>query len=118
AGHRPHHLSERRPGDRLEAAGSGAARARLDRGARLGPVALAVVAPVDRLVGDLEGPARGRVRQIEVDRGGDVGPPGRAAPAPAGAPTAEERLEEVADRPEGVEARLVAARAQALVPVP
>src|SRR5206468_12481848 len=56
AGHRPHHLSEGRPGDRLEAARPGAARAGLDRRSRLGPVALAVVAPVDRLVGDLVGP--------------------------------------------------------------
>src|SRR5206468_3459384 len=98
----------------LKPAGTRASGAGLDRRAGLGAVALAVVTPVDRLVGDLEGPAGRGLLEVELDRSGDISPRCRAA-LPTTAP--EERLEDVRDRSEGVEVRAVATRAEAVMTV-
>src|SRR3954462_6245838 len=50
---RAHDLPERRARDRLQPAASVAARAGLDRRARLGPVAVTALAARDRVVADL-----------------------------------------------------------------
>ena len=82
---RPHHLAERRARGALQLPGAAAALAGLDRRAGLGAVAVAVLAAVDRLVGDLDLGAVRRFDQVDLDRDGDVaalrGPgPARAAP--------------------------------------
>jgi len=117
-----HDLAEGRAGDRLQAPAAPALLAGLDRGARLGAVAAAVLAANDRLVGDREGTAGGGLCEVELELGADIaagrGPP--LAPEDAAAATAaagaEERLEDVAERAELVEVRLVAAGAQASCP--
>ncbi len=59
---RAHHLPEGRAGHRLQLPGAAAALAGLDRGARLGAVAVAVLAALDRLEGDLDLGALGGLR--------------------------------------------------------
>ncbi len=106
--------------DRLQLAGAAAALAGLDRRARLGAVAVAVLAALDRLVGDLDRRAARGLEQVDLDGRRATSPPGagpRAPPKRATGAAAEERVEQVADRAEGVEVRRVAAGAQALVAV-
>src|SRR4029077_2748778 len=64
-----HDLAERRAADRLKRTRPLAARARLDRRARLGGVAVAARAQLDRLEAELDG--RPRQRLGERDRLGD-----------------------------------------------
>ena len=111
-----HHLPEQRLADALQLPGAAAALARLDRRARLGAVAVAVLAAVDGLVGDLDRGAAGRLEQIDLDGDRDVGAL-RGGEARAAEAAAEERVEEVADRAEALEVRRVAAGAQAVVAV-
>ena len=73
AHHRSHHLAERRARGGLQLPRAAAALAGLDRGPRLGAVAVAVLAAVDRLIGDLHRLAVSRLDQIHFDRDGDVG---------------------------------------------
>ncbi len=100
AGDRSDHLAERGPRDGLQLSGSAAALARLDRRPRLGTVAVAVLAALDRLEGDLDGLALGGLEQLDLDGHRDVAARGRAEPA-AGA--AEEGVEEISDRAEPIE---------------
>ena len=117
-------LAEAGAGDALGLAGAVAGRAGDDRRARLGAVAAAGLAQHRRVVGDLDAdPVRGLG---EVDRGGDrdVAALHRARAALAAvaergveAAGPEERAEEVADRPEVLEVRRVAAGLQPVVAV-
>ena len=118
AGDRAHHLPERRARRRLQLPGAAAALARLDRRARLGAVAVAVLAALDRLVGDLDGRAVRGLEQVDLDRHArcrrpapDRGDRRSAAPPPKNASN-RSPIE-----PKRVEVRRVAARAQAFVAV-
>jgi hypothetical protein len=115
ADHRSDHLAEHRLADRTQLARAPAALAGLDRRARLGAVAVAVLATVDRVVGDLNRRPVGGVHQIDLDRHGGVIALGRGEAA-AGAAT-EEGVEEVADRAEALEVRRVASGAQAVMAI-
>src|SRR5581483_3406241 len=106
-------LTERRAGDRAQLAGTAAALARLDRRARLGAVAVAVLARGDDLVGDLHGAAAGGLEQVDRGRGRDIAAlrrvaaatPAAAAEDAAEAAGPEQRLEDVRNRAEAVEVR-------------
>jgi hypothetical protein len=111
-----HELAEARAGDALGLAGAVAGRAGDDRRAGLGAVAAAGLALHRGVVADLDARAVGGLG--EVDRGGDrdVAALHRAArpwrPWPergVEAARAEEGAEQVADRPEVLEVRRVAA---------
>ena len=78
----PHHLAERGPRDRLELAGALAARAGDDRRARLGAVAVAVLAADVGLVGDLDPLAARGLREVDADRDDDVAALDRDRPRP------------------------------------
>src|SRR5450755_2208187 len=115
-----HDLPEGGPRDGPELAGAAAPLAGLDRGARLGAVAVTVLAARDHLIGDLDARAGGRLGKVDrgvdrhvasLDRAG-----GRRAAAAERA-AAEEGLEDVRHRAEGLEVRRVATGAQALVAV-
>ena len=110
---RPHDLAEGRAADAAQDAVAAAALAGDDRRARLGAVAVAALAAVDRLVADVDRGAAGGVGEADVERDRDVAARWRARCARP----AEERLEEVGDRAERVEVRRPAAVAQALVAV-
>ena len=77
---------KRGAGDGLELAGAVAARAGDDRRAGLGAVAVAVLAALLDVVGDLDRPAARRVDEVDGDRDDDVGaldpPRRRARPRP------------------------------------
>src|SRR5436305_4129259 len=123
----PDHLPEGRTGDRAQLSGALALGAGLDGSAGLGAVAVAVLAPRDRLVGDLHRRSACGLRQVDLGGHGDVATlgrtpgPGAAAaedPSEGASPTAaEEGVKDVGDRAEGVEVGRIAAAAQALVPV-
>src|SRR4051794_8999653 len=119
---RSHELAEARAGNGLDLAGALAARAGDDRRARLGPVAVAVVAQDLGLVGDLDGRSVRGVGELDTRRHDDVAALDPAALA-AGAERriesagAEERREDVRERAEALEVRRIAARAQAVLPV-
>ena len=91
AGHRANHLSERRARCRLQLATAATAFARLNWGSRLGSVAVAMLAAVDGLIGDLHLHAVGRFDQVYLDRDRDVG--ARCRPAAAGRARTEEGIE-------------------------
>src|SRR5206468_11520499 len=63
-----HDLPEGRPGDRLQAPGATAARARLDRRPGLGAVAMTALAARDRVVAHLVGGAVRGLLERDVDR--------------------------------------------------
>ena len=120
-----HHLSEWSARHRPELTGAAAARASLDRRARLGAVAVAVLAQRDDLVADVDfGPVRG-FGQVDLGADADVaaldratGPPAAATEGAAeSAAASEERLEDVRHRPEALEVGCVTAAAQAVVAV-
>jgi hypothetical protein len=119
AGDTANHLAERRPRHLAQLTGPGAALAGGDRGARLGPVAAALLAGADGVEGDLALHPGHDLLQLDFGGHQDVaaGCPPAAAAAEAEPLAAEERLEEVVDRAEGGAARVEAARAQPLVPV-
>ncbi len=118
AGHLAHDLAEGRAADRLQQPRATAALARRDRRARLGAVAVAALAGVDRLEVQLDRRAARRLRELDVGADRDVRALGRAgARRGAEASAAEEGVEEVGDRAEALEVRPHAARAQALVAV-
>ena len=103
ADHRAHHLPEHRARHGLQLTGAATPLARLDRCARLGAVAVAVLAAVDRLEGDVQLGAVGRFEQVELDRDCHVAAlSGTSVP---GGTAAEERVEEVGDRSEAIEVR-------------
>ena len=116
---RPDHLAERGPADGAELAGTLAFGAGLDRRARLGAVAVAVLTPLNGLEGNLHLGALGGLEQGEVGPHGHVGAgggPSGTSPAKR-PPAAEERLEDVSYRAKALEVGRVAAAAQALLPV-
>src|SRR5207237_111822 len=122
----PHHLTEGSPRDHAHLAGAAAGGARLDRGAGLGAVAVATLAQLDGLIGDLDGSAVGGLGQVDLGADGDVATLHRATRSTAAAAedapegpsaTPEEGVEDVGHRAEGVEVGGVAAAAQALVAV-
>jgi len=76
-----------------------------------------VLAALDGLVADLDACALTRFEEIELDRHSDVAARRRPGASAEHAATSEERVEQVADRGEGVEIWSEAARAQTLVPV-
>ena len=79
---RAHHLPEGRARHGLQLPGAAAALAGLDRRARLGAVAAAVLAALDRLVGDLDAGALRGLREVDLDRDRDVAAGRRAAQRP------------------------------------
>ena len=79
----PHDLPERRARDRLQPARAAAALAGLDRRARLGAVAVAVLADVDRLEGSSSRVPRAASARSTRDLHRDVRPGHRAAGRPA-----------------------------------
>src|SRR5208337_337940 len=84
AHHSSHHLPERSTRARLQLSGTAAALAGLDRGSRLGAVAMAVLAALDRLEGDLDLRAARGLEQVDLDGDRDVGARcGTGAPAEA-----------------------------------
>ena len=126
AGLLAHQLAERRPADGAQAAGAAAALAGVDRRARLGAVAVAVLAGVHELVGHLGlHPARRLLeRDLDLHRLVAALHAARsAAEAAAEGVTAEERVEDVGERAEAVglggeAARLEAVEAVAVVGCP
>ena len=73
---------------------------------------LELLAAHDRLVADGEGAADGRLREVQLELAADIAAgrgPARAAAEDAAAGAAEEGIEQVAERAELVEVRLVAA---------
>src|SRR6185312_2128746 len=82
-------------------------------------VAVAVLAGADRVEGDFAPDPGGDLLEVEFGGDEDVAAGRRPAAAEAeGGTTAEERLQQVVDRAKGGSvARVVATRAQALVPV-
>jgi hypothetical protein len=101
-------LAERRAGHALQPARAAAALAGLDRRARLGAVAVALRAALDRLELDLDLGLLGDVGELELDRRAMSPPPrGPAAPAAedAAAPAAEERVEDVRQAAERARSR-------------
>ena len=118
AGDRAHHLTEGRTGHRLQLTRAAAALAGLDRRTRLGAVAVAVLAALDRVKGDLDGGALCGLPQIDRYRDRDIAPRRRAPRAPTkGAGAAEEGVEEIPDRAESVEVGRVAPGAQPLMSI-
>ena len=73
ADHRAHHLPERRTRRRLQLPGAAAALAGLDRRSGLGAVAVAVLAAVDRLEGDLHVRPASGFEQVDLHRHREVG---------------------------------------------
>src|SRR5205807_3266300 len=115
---RAHQLSERRPRDRTKLAGSAAARARLDRRARLGAVAVAARAGLHRVVLDVLRNRGGGLLERDLHADRRVAALHRAAaPAAEQRIAAEEGVEDVRERAEALEARREAARLERLVAV-
>ncbi len=110
-----HHLAECRAGNGLKLARAAAALAGLDRGAGLGAVAVAALARLDGVEGDLDLRAARRLLERDLHLHAHVAPLHRARPAgPAEGVAAEERLEDVGERAEAVRLRRVPARVQAI----
>src|SRR5262249_9177210 len=120
AGDAAHDLPERRARHRLQHARAATALAGLDRRAGLGAVAVAALARLDRLEGQLELLAGRRLLERDLRAHRDVAAGPRAVAGCARGPeshAAEERVEQVADRAERAEVRAHPPAAQPLVAV-
>ena len=122
AGGAPDDLAKRRPGNRSQLAGSVAAGTGFDRRSGLGAVAVTTLAEHDCLVRGLHGASASGGAQVDLRGNGYVATLHRAARARAAegaakcsAAPAEERLEDVGERPERLKVGCVAAAAQSLV---
>src|SRR6516165_11058394 len=114
---RPHHLPEGGARGGLQPPGAGAALTCFDRRSRLGAVAAAVLAAVDRLEGDLLAHAAQGVDQLDVDFHRDIAPRRRAGARAERAAAPEEGIEQVPDRSERVEVRRPAPGGEPLVAI-
>ena len=112
-------LPERGARDRAQLAGAVAARARLDRRARVGAVAATVLADVHPVEVDVDGRATRGLLERHLHRDGDVAAVRGASPHAAAEQrvTAEERVEDVRERAEALERGREPARLEPLVPV-
>src|SRR4029077_8554317 len=117
ADHLAHHLPERRSLARLKLSSAAAALAVLDRRSRLGSVSVAVLAAVDRLVGNLQLGSMRRFDQVHLDGHRHIAAWRRTRASPESATAAEERVEQVSDRAEGVEIGRVASGAESFMAI-
>ena len=115
------HLPEWGAGDHAQLPAAAAARAGLDRGARLGAVSAAVLACGHHVVGDGDGGPAGRVGQVDLGCHCHVTPLERAAAGRGAEHVAErarapeERVEDIGHRAERLEVRRIPAAAKPFV---